>query len=59
MPADDSRALFTETIASNLTKLRAFFRDAATAANLEKFKPYAVPSKQEFTTYANYLSQKV
>lgn len=59
MPADDSRALFTETIASDLTKLRAFFRDAATAANLEKFKPYAVPSKQEFATYANSLNQKV
>jgi S-DNA-T family DNA segregation ATPase FtsK/SpoIIIE len=58
MPADDSRALFNETLAANLTKLRAYFKDEATAANLEKFKPYAVPTKQEFATYANYLEQK-
>ena len=58
MPADDSRALFNETLAANLTKLRAYFKDEATAANLEKFKPYAVPTKQEFATYVNYLEQK-
>jgi DNA segregation ATPase FtsK/SpoIIIE, S-DNA-T family len=58
MPTDDSRALFNETLAANLTKLRAYFKDEATAANLEKFKPYAVPTKQEFATYVNYLEQK-
>ncbi|MEE3716247.1 FtsK/SpoIIIE domain-containing protein [Tumidithrix elongata RA019] len=58
MPTDDSRALFNETLAASLTKLRAYFKDEATAANLEKFKPYAVPTKQEFATYANYLKQK-
>jgi DNA segregation ATPase FtsK/SpoIIIE, S-DNA-T family len=58
MPTDDSRALFNETLAASLTRLRAYFKDEATAANLEKFKPYAVPSKQEFATYANYLEQK-
>lgn len=59
MPADDSRALFNETLAANLTKLRAYFKDEATAANLEKFKPYAVPTQQEFADYANYLNRKV
>jgi S-DNA-T family DNA segregation ATPase FtsK/SpoIIIE len=58
MPADDSRTLFNETLAASLTKLRAYFKDEATAANLEKFKPYAVPTQQEFATYANYLKQK-
>ncbi|ELS33821.1 MULTISPECIES: FtsK/SpoIIIE domain-containing protein [Pseudanabaena] len=58
MPADDSRTLFNETLATSLTKLRAYFKDEATAANLEKFKPYAVPTKQEFAIYANYLSKK-
>lgn len=58
MPTDDSRTLFNETLAANLTKLRAYFKDEATAANLEKFKPYAVPTQQEFATYANYLKQK-
>lgn len=58
MPADDSRTLLNEPIAANLNRLRAYFKDEATAANLEKFKPYAVPSKHEFANYANYLSQK-
>ena len=58
MPTDDSRTLFNETLAASLTKLRAYFKDEATAANLEKFKPYAVPTQQEFAAYANYLKQK-
>jgi arginine repressor len=59
MPADDSRALFGDTLAASLTSLRAYFKDEAGSSNLEKFKPYAVPTQQEFATYANYLKQKI
>ncbi len=58
MPVDDSRALFNETLAASLKDLRAYFKDEAGSSNLEKFKPYAVPTQQEFTTYVSYLSQK-
>jgi predicted RNA-binding protein with RPS1 domain len=52
MPADDSRQLLGESYAQNLPRMRAYFQDAALATGLEKFKPYAIPKKEEISAYA-------
>lgn len=51
MPEDDSRLLLGETSAQNLPRLRAYFRDDSDTAGLEKFKPYAVSTKEEIDGY--------
>ena len=51
MPADDSRQLLGESYAQNLPRMRAYFQDASLANGLEKFKPYAVPKKEEMQAY--------
>ena len=51
MPSDDSRQLLGESYAQNLPRMRAYFQDASLANGLEKFKPYAVPKKEEMQAY--------
>lgn len=58
MPAEDSRLLIRDTYAQDLPRLRAYFRDEATTAGLEKFKPYAVLTPEEINEYGNKLSSR-
>lgn len=51
MPADDSRQLLGESYAQNLPRMRAYFQDVSLANGLEKFKPYAIPKKEEMNAY--------
>ncbi len=58
MPGDDSRLLLGESDAQKLPRLRAYFRDDSATAALEKFKPYAVPTKQEIAEYKTNFQQR-
>lgn len=59
MPAEDSRMLLKETYAEELPRLRALFRDEATTAGLEKFKPYAIPNQLEIESYGQRLKSRL
>lgn len=59
MPGDDSRLLLGEVYAEKLPRLRAYFRDDSTTAGLEKFKPYAVPTKEEIGEYCQKFEQRL
>lgn len=52
MLADDSRNLLGETFAQNLPSVMAYFCDKGTGGNLQKFKPYAVPSFEFMAEYS-------
>ena len=58
MPGDDSRLLLGEVYAQNLPRLRAYFRDDSATAGLEKFKPYAVPTKEEIGEYSRQFEKR-
>jgi S-DNA-T family DNA segregation ATPase FtsK/SpoIIIE len=58
MPAEDSRNFLGETLAQNLPRVMAYFCDKATGGNLEKFKPYAVPSHQAFKQYSQSFQNR-
>ena len=58
MPAEDSRTLLGEHYAQNLPRVIAYFCDKAVGSNLEKFKPYAIPSVQEMAEYSKRLQQR-
>jgi hypothetical protein len=58
MPGDDSRTLLGENHAESLPRWRGYFKDDATVSGLEKFKPYAVPSKTDIDRYAQQLKQR-
>ncbi|EAW34803.1 FtsK/SpoIIIE domain-containing protein [Lyngbya sp. PCC 8106] len=59
MPGDDSRLLLGEVYAEKLPRLRAYFRDDSATAGLEKFKPYAVPTKEEIGEYCHNFEQRL
>ncbi|AMW29886.1 FtsK/SpoIIIE domain-containing protein [Arthrospira platensis] len=59
MPGDDSRLLLGEVHAEKLPRLRAYFRDDSATAGLEKFKPYAVPTKEEIGEYCHNFEQRL
>ncbi len=58
MPAENSRLLLGEVYAQNLPRLRAYFRDGSATAGLEKFKPYAVPTKEEIDGYVRQFLKR-
>lgn len=58
MPAEDSHLLIKEPHAQDLPRFRAYFRDEAATAGLEKFKPYAPLTKTEITEYGNRLNNR-
>ncbi len=55
---DDSRSLLGETFAAKLPRLRAYFKDDSVTVGLDKFKPYAVPTKTEMREYASNFNKR-
>jgi hypothetical protein len=55
---DDSRSLLGETFAAKLPRLRAYFKDDSVTVGLDKFKPYAVPTKAEMREYASNFNKR-
>ncbi|MBT9317054.1 FtsK/SpoIIIE domain-containing protein [Leptothoe spongobia] len=58
MPADDSRTLLGDNAAAGLPKLRAYFKNVAASSQLDKLKPYAIPTQAELSQYGQLLHQK-
>lgn len=58
MPENNSQLLLGENYAQNLPRLRAYFRDDSATAGLEKFKPYAVPTKEEIDGYTRQFLKR-
>jgi len=57
MSESDSRLMFGETYAQKLQRMRAYFYDDA-SNYLEKFKPYAVPTKEELFSYSEQFQKR-
>ncbi|QDZ39889.1 ATP-binding protein [Euhalothece natronophila Z-M001] len=57
MSESDSRLMFGETYAQKLPRMRAYFYDDA-SNYLEKFKPYAVPTKEELSSYSEQFQKR-
>lgn len=57
MSESDSRLMFGETYAQKLQRMRAYFYDHA-SNYLEKFKPYAVPTKEELSSYSQQFQKR-
>ncbi|GAB4323052.1 MAG: hypothetical protein Kow0091_30430 [Geminocystis sp.] len=58
MSGDNSRLLLGESFAEKLPRLRAYFKDDSLSIDLDKFKPYAVPSKTEMLEYATNFKKR-
>lgn len=58
MSGDDSRLLLGETVAEKLPRLRGYFKDESATVGLDKFKPYAVPTKAEIREYATNFNKR-
>lgn len=58
MTGEDSRLLLGETVAEKLPRLRAYFKDESSSVGLDKFKPYAVPTKAEMREYATNFNKR-
>ncbi|MGI0480412.1 hypothetical protein ACN4EE_06445 [Geminocystis sp. CENA526] len=58
MSGDNSRLLLGESFAEKLPRLRAYFKDDSLSIDLDKFKPYAVPSTTEMLEYKNNFKQR-
>lgn len=58
MPGEDSRLLLGEAVAEKLPRLRGYFKDESATVGLDKFKPYAVPTKAEIREYATNFNKR-